>query len=62
MPDAVAFLLVAIAVVCVGHLFFDAYRSFSREAAQLQGIELRADTSRRCEYSSALQAMGGRSW
>jgi hypothetical protein len=54
--------LVAIAVVCVAHLFFDAYRSFSRSAAQLQGIELRADTSQRLEYRKALKATGGGSW
>jgi hypothetical protein len=55
-------LLVAIIVICVAHLFFDAYRTFSRSTAQLQGIELRADTSWRVEYTKALQATGGGSW
>ena len=55
-------LLVALAALCIAHLFLDAYRACSRNAAQLQGIELRADTSQRFDYKKALQAKGGGSW
>jgi hypothetical protein len=62
MPDAVVAILLAAGGGCIAHLFLDAYRTGSRRRAQLQGIELRADTTRRDEYSSALRAKGGRSW
>jgi len=49
-------------LACTTHLLLDAYRSGCRRRAQLQGIELRADTSWRDEAAQALKATGGGSW
>jgi hypothetical protein len=54
--------LIIAAIASIVVLLTDARREDRRNAAQLQGIELRADTTRRDEVRQALRATGGGSW
>lgn len=55
-------LAIIIGAGCVVGLLRGARRQDLRNAAQLRGIELRADTTRRDEGRRALKAKGGAAW